>query len=325
MKTTQKYKIFLISVLIASACAIALNVYMYLKDYDFEKHLLNSNLMGIISIGIGIFTAIISIACSITSNKRELPVSLPAASIGSRIGAGVTAVGILFLCASALLNLFAGDRISSLFAIPFSTPGKSLSVWLVKIFVYLAPIASAYFIALIITGKSNIILGSVTVIWLLLVDTYIYFDIEAIMNDPVRLSLICAVSASVISLLVDIDGACKRPMTKKKIAFQMISLFVLAAAAFSPLCLYFTGAANLSSVTGLYAVNTGVFITTLSRMITNSRYTPEVIVAEKLPQTEPETIEENPGQESVPEEPSADQNPIGEEAAERGNPESEEE
>ncbi|MBO4356013.1 MAG: hypothetical protein J5850_04085 [Clostridia bacterium] len=301
MKSAKKYGLFLAIILAVSIIATALNVYMYHSSYDYEKNLLNGKAVGLAVLAIGVIAAVISFICAFTVNKRELPSSLLPASVGVRIGAGIAAIAILAFGVFVFLKVFPGDGITKIFYSQAGSGQTAIKIWLVKIFTFSFPIASAYFVALMISGKSNIILGTVSTVWCLILETFIYYDISVVMNDPVRLSMICALSAVIVSLIIDVDSACERVMSKTKTAFQLICVFVLFVTGVSPLYLYIAGKLALSSMAALYGVIIGTLIITISRAVSISGFKPQETQTEAVntDAIKPENVEKDADEETV--------------------------
>ena len=179
------------------------------------------------------------------------------------------------LCAGVLILTFAmqfirlgntADHLTGLWL--SSSETLTAAVRMLRISVFLALIASVYFIFSFITEKNSTALAIVFCLWIFAYLLRIYYDMSLLIVDPVRKLTIAALCSVLLFMCAEIRMIVGKPSPRMFVCFGLLALFFCGVSGISKLVIAFTGFGGFStqSVYDCFEITFALYV--LSRLLT---------------------------------------------------------
>ena len=150
------------------------------------------------------------------------------------------------------------------------------AVRMLHISVFLAIVASLYFLFSIITEKSRALLAMVFCLWVFAYLLRIYYDMSVLIVDPVRKLTITALCSILLFMCAEIRMIVGKPSPRIFVCFGLIALFFCGISGISKLVMSFTGFTGFSVQTVYDSFEVAFALYVLSRLLAFAKDKTEV-------------------------------------------------
>lgn len=273
-KSLRKYAlpIVLALTLIATAIQTFLLVGYYDKSVSLYKHSMPDAFQTIVWVLFALtLAASIGISLTIKSGRNVQPKLV---SPISWAGASILVPALIAFCVFSLFVNISGDRVPSLISEVSDSSGQIRSMvfatYLAKYGAYLAILAAVFPAVMLITNKANPISAIFTSVWAMTVALRSYFDIDAPMNDPIRLLRIVGFAGAVLAYCLETRGGLQRLTDRLAVILGSIAFFATTVSSVPTIICCVSNRMFQTDLFGAFAL-LGTSLITLDRIVSVSR------------------------------------------------------
>lgn len=261
-----------------------------LAFYDAGTNLFSSGAPSWVIVLFAIAALLFSVVSCLLINSDTFPLTYPEKNSKFTDFAELLCAGILILTfAVQLLKLgYNSDHLTALWLASSDT--LVAAVRMLRLSVFLALIASIYFIYSFITEKKNALLAIIFCMWIIAYLLRIYYDMSVIIVDPVRKLTIAALCSMLLFMCAEIRVSVGKPSPRMFVCFGLLAFFFCGVSGISKLVMWIVNFNGImtQSVYDCFEITFALYV--LSRLLafTNAKTSSEPLNSTPPAATEPE-------------------------------------